>query len=81
MKGKKTIADMMKVWRRKKRYTQMDVAEIFETNQGNISKIENGLRNIPRDKVEWLAVEVGVSLKIVSDAWFVMDDEFGAEVL
>lgn len=78
---KRTIASMMYNWRKKNLLTQMDVAQMFETNQGNISKIENGLRNIPRDKVKWLSAEIGISYKVVSEAWLRMDEEYGAEVL
>jgi transcriptional regulator with XRE-family HTH domain len=81
METKYTIASLMLNWRKRKRYTQFDVAEMFDTNQANISKIENGLRNIPREKVDWFIDESGLSSKVVNDAWFEMDQVYGAEVL
>lgn len=81
MKRKKTISDYVKLARRKNFMTQEQMAEYFETNQGNISKMENGWRNVPKDKVEWLAHECGVSIKSVRDAWAEFYDEWGVEVL
>lgn len=73
MKRKITIGQLLKEGRRVSFMTQQQLAELFDTDQGNISKMENDLRNIPRKKVDWLTQTLGVRKEVVRMAWLDMD--------
>ena len=44
----------LKAFRKDKNITQKEIAEIFSCNQNFISRIENGIRPLPADKMEIL---------------------------
>lgn len=45
----------LKAFRQEKNLTQKDIARIFSCNQNFVSRIENGIRPIPKDKMDILS--------------------------
>jgi transcriptional regulator with XRE-family HTH domain len=77
----KTIAEYVKEARVNNGLTQVQFAKALKTKQNNISRIENGKRNLPKNKVKDLAKLTKVSEKTIFKAWLSHYEKYGSEIL
>ena len=59
-----TVGDRLKRFRKRKNLTQKQLAELVGIDQGDISKLENGLRNPTIQLLKRIADSMNMTLKI-----------------
>jgi transcriptional regulator with XRE-family HTH domain len=75
-----TIGDYALRARKSLFMSQREFADYMQIDQANVSRIENGKRNLPKDKIQYIAGELGLEFVIVSKAWLRFSETYGGEV-
>ena len=60
--------------------SQREFADFMDIDQANVSRIENGKRNLPKDKIGYIAGELELNFNDVSRAWLKFSETYGGEM-